>query len=96
VTARIQVERSFGGRGSKAFEKPCVGATAGFPDGEMAAVRRGDGPAQVLFGFLEDGFDFAMQVHIQERLRAGRRRDAGPDAAAIGSPVEAGDSGPSL
>src|SRR5882672_2500592 len=62
----------------------------------MAAVGRGDSPAQVLFGFLEDGFDSAMQVHIQERLRAGRRRDAGPDIASIGSPVEAGDSGPSL
>jgi hypothetical protein len=57
---------------SKAFEEPGVGVGAGFPDGEMAPVGRGDGPAQILFKFLEEGFRAAAQIDVQERLYAGR------------------------
>src|SRR2546421_12700689 len=81
---------------SEAFEEPGVGAAAGLPDGEMAAVGRGDGPAEIFFGFLEDRSGFATQVHIQECRDAGWRRSHNPKTAAIGSPVKARDSGPGL
>jgi len=60
----------------------------------MAPVGRGDGPAQILF--LEEGFRAAAQIDVQERLYAGRRRSGNPNGAAVGGPIEAGDTGPIL
>src|SRR5204863_4081873 len=54
----------------------------------MAAVGRGDGPAEILFGFLEDRSGFATQVHIQERRHARWRRSDNPKTAAIGGQRE--------
>src|SRR6266404_40426 len=85
-----------GSAGSEAVEEPDVGVAAGFPYGEVPAVGRGDGPAQILFGFLEDGLSLATQVHAQERLNAGGRRGSDPDAAALGCPIQAGDGRPTL
>ena len=82
--------------GSEAFEEPGVGIGAGFPDGEMASVGRGDGPAQIFFRFLEEGLGAAAQVNVQERLHAGWRRSGNPDSASVGGPVKAGDAGPVL
>ena len=66
-----EAQRKLGSGGSEAIEEPGVGAAAGLPNCYMTAVGRGDGPAQILFGFLENRFGFAMQVHMQERLNAG-------------------------
>src|SRR5882724_6183224 len=60
----------------------------------MAAVGRGNSPAQALFGFLQDSPGFAAQVHIQKRLHSGWRRGANPNAAAIRRPVQTFDSRP--
>src|SRR5882672_12043819 len=82
------------GARSEAIEEPGVGAAAGFPECHVTAVGRGDGPAQVFFGFLEGRLGCAAQVHMQERLNAGWRRGGNPDTAAIGGPIETGDSSP--
>src|SRR6267378_4415499 len=81
---------------SEPFDEPGVGAAACFPNGKMASVGRGNGPAESFFGFLKDCSGFAVQIHIQERRHAGWRRSDNPKTAAIGSPVEACDSGPGL
>jgi hypothetical protein len=46
------------------FEEPGVGATASFPDGDVASIGRGDRPPEFHLGFLEDGFGLSAQVDV--------------------------------
>src|ERR1700742_516189 len=71
------------GRRSKTFQHPGVGAAAGLPKGDMAAVGTRNGPADIFVGILEKLANAAVQVDIEQRLRTGESRRTRPKTLTV-------------
>src|ERR1700722_2910883 len=73
---------------SEAFEHPGVGTTAGFPEGDVAAVGGRNGPTDVSIRILKELADVTAKIDVEQSLRAGKGRRWGPQTLAVGCPIE--------
>src|ERR1700722_12908453 len=80
----------------EAFYHPGVGTTASFPEGDVAAVGRGNGPTDVPVGILKYLAHTTAKIDVEQRLGARKGRRAGPHTLTVGSPIQAGNAAVAL
>jgi hypothetical protein len=81
--------------GSATLHRPHVGAAAGLPNRELAAIRRWTAPPQIHPALLEHRSDFTCEIHFQHGPCSGSTEACGPQITAASGRVKAFAHGPS-